>query len=626
MRPELPTGTVTFLFTDVEGSTRLLHDLGAERYADALAEHRRVLREAFAAQGGVEVDTQGDAFFYAFPTAPGAVAAAKHGQHALREQPISVRMGLHTGTPLLTAEGYVGVDVHRAARIAAIAHGGQVVVSDTTAALTDAAGLRDLGEHRLKDLSAPVRVYQLGRDDFPPLKSLYRTNLPVPATPFLGRERELAEVSLPLLDGARLLTLTGAGGSGKTRLALQAAGAVADSFPDGVYWVPLAALRDPHLVADAASQALGADDIVAHIDAKRLLLCFDNFEHLVEGAAAVVGGLIDACPHLSVLVTSRERLHLSGEQEYSVPPFVHQEGVGFFMARARAIDPSFAAHPAIAEICVRLDNLPLALELAAARVKALPPAQLLARLERRLPLLTGGARDLPERQRTLRATISWSYDLLTEEDQRGFRALGIFVGGCTLDAAEEVAGVDLDTLQSLLDKSLLRRTEDRYWMLETIREFALEQLRTADEYEALARRHCDFFAVLAESAGLTAEQLAGGRYELVNPEADNLRAAIDWAAGAGEYELATSLAVSLEQFWVTNSPHEGARRLATLLDTTTSSRPCCAPARYACAPGRRSSPGLTRRRPAGARRHSLPSASSATTRVPRTCSSASRLL
>jgi class 3 adenylate cyclase len=255
MRAELPTGTVTFLFTDVEGSTRLLHELGAEGYASVLAEHRRVVREACAAEGGVEVDTQGDAFFFAFPTAPGAIAAAGAMTEALAQGPIQVRIGLHTGTPLLDEEGYVGGDVHRAARIAAAAHGGQVLVSAATAQLVDVE-LADLGEHRLKDLSAPERIFQLGEAEFPPLKSLYLTNLPVPATPFLGRERELAEVA-GLLADTRLLTLTGPGGTGKTRLALQAAAAAADAFPDGVYWVPLAPLRDPELVLATASQSIG---------------------------------------------------------------------------------------------------------------------------------------------------------------------------------------------------------------------------------------------------------------------------------------------------------------------------------------------------------------------------------
>ena len=563
---ELPVGTVTFLFTDVEGSTRLLHELGDVAYAEALAEHRRALREAFARHGGVEVDTQGDAFFYAFRTAPGAVAAAAECGRALAGGPIRVRIGLHTGTPLLSGEGYVGADVHRAARIAAVAHGGQVLVSASTAALTGTEGLRDLGAHRLKDLSAPERLYQLGHDEFPPLRSLYRTNLPVPSTPFLGRERELSEVSVLLGGGARVLTLTGAGGTGKTRLALQSAGAVSDAFPDGVYWVPLASVRDPELVLDAAARSLDADDATAYIADKRLLLYFDNFEHLVAAADAVAE-LVGACPNLKVLVTSRESLHLTVEQEYPVPPFVHQEGVGFFMARARATDPAFEPRPAVAEICARLDNLPLALELAAARVKALPPEQLLQRLEQRLPLLTGGPRDLPERQRTLRGAIAWSYDLLDGEERRTFRALGVFVGGCTLAAAEEVAGADLDLLQSLLAKSLLRRTEDRYWQLETIREFALEKLGEAGELETVARRHFDFYAALAESAHLSAEaQGLGPKYALVAPEGDNLRAAIDWAAKVGELEDAVSLAVSLESFWVINNPHEGARRMTALLD------------------------------------------------------------
>ena len=253
---DLPSGTVTFLFTDVEGSTRLLHELGATAYAEALAEHRWLIRDACAAAGGVEVDTQGDAFFFAFPTAPGTLSAAAAFTETLASGPIRVRVGVHTGTPLLAEEGYVGSDVHRAARIATAGHGGQVLVSASTASLVEIE-LRDLGEHRLKDLSAPERVYQLGDGEFPALKSLYRTNLPVPATPFLGREGELAEVvELLTGDGTRLLTLTGPGGTGKTRLALQAAAEASESFPDGVYWVPLAPLRDPELVLPSLARTL----------------------------------------------------------------------------------------------------------------------------------------------------------------------------------------------------------------------------------------------------------------------------------------------------------------------------------------------------------------------------------
>src|SRR6266700_2206091 len=284
----LPTGTVTFLFSDIEGSTRLLHELG-DAYADALAEHRRLLREAFERHGGVEVDTQGDAFFVAFARARDALVAAAEGQAALEPGPIRVRMGLHTGEPLVTEEGYVGIDVHRAARIAAAGHGGQTVVSQTTYDLAGSDGLRDLGEHRLKDLSAPERIFQLGEGEFPPLKTLYQTNLPIPATPFLGRERELADVdALVGRDDVRLLTLAGAGGSGKTRLALQAAGAAADAYPQGVWWVALASVQDPADVFSAAMRALGGGESLAELIGDRgLLLLLDNFEHVIGAAPQV---------------------------------------------------------------------------------------------------------------------------------------------------------------------------------------------------------------------------------------------------------------------------------------------------------------------------------------------------
>jgi class 3 adenylate cyclase len=307
----LPSGTFTFLFTDVEASTRLLRDLGAEPYAEALADHRRILRAAFTAHGGVEVDTQGDAFFVGFPTAPAALAAAVEARERLAGGPVGVRMGIHTGTPHLTDDGYVGIDVHRAARIAAAGHGGQLLVSALTAALLGPDGLRDLGEHRLKDLSAPERIYQLGEEEFPPLKSLYGTNLPVAATPFVGRERELAAVTeLLARDGLRLLTLTGPGGTGKTRLALQAAGEAADAYPDGVFWVPLAALRDAGLVLEQLAEALGINgDLAQHIADKRLLVLFDNFEHLIA-AVEDLNKLLGSCPNLQLLVTSRELLRI----------------------------------------------------------------------------------------------------------------------------------------------------------------------------------------------------------------------------------------------------------------------------------------------------------------------------
>jgi predicted ATPase len=560
---ELPRGTVTFLFTDIEGSTRLLHELGAEPYAAALAEHRRVLREAFARHGGVEVDTQGDAFFVAFPTAPGALAAAREGQDTLS---VPVRMGVHTGTPLLTDEGYVGHDVHRAARIAAAGHGGQVLLSAASAALLTPDGLRDLGEHRLKDLSAPQRLYQLGDGDFPRLKTLYQTNLPVPATPFLGRQQELAEASELLLDGVRLLTLSGPGGTGKTRLALQAAAAAADGYPDGIWWVPLAPLSDPTLVLPTAGEVLGAKgELPREIADKRLLLLLDNFEHLIE-AASEVAALISACPQLTVLVTSRERLQVGGEHEYAVPALAAPDGLELFRTRARALGVELEGDPAAAELCERLDQLPLALELAAARTKLFSPAQLLERLGQQLDLFKGG-RDADPRQRTLRATIEWSYDLLTPEEQQLFARLSVFAGGCNYEAAEAICDADEDTLQSLLDKSLLRRGdgpggEPRYWMLETIREFGGERLDEGDERQALARRHADWYADLAERLQEPMRDGEAAATARMTAEIDNIRTALEWLARQGDARQGLRIVWGLWYFWWTRGLLEEGLRWA----------------------------------------------------------------
>jgi predicted ATPase len=550
VRRELPAGTVTFLFTDVEGSTRLLHELGPEEYALELAEHRRILREAFSAEGGVEVDTQGDAFFVAFPTAPGALRAARRALDGLAGGPVRVRMGLHTGTPHLTDEGYVGADVHRAARIAAAGHGGQVLVSSAAAALLGTERLRDLGEHRLKDLSEPERIHQLGNADFPPLDSLHHTNLPVPSTPFLGREHELAEVleSLSRPD-VRLLTLTGPGGTGKTRLGLQAAARLAAHYRHGVWWVPLASLSDPRLVLETAAQTLGAGDggLATHVADRSMLLLFDNFEHVVE-AAADVAALLASCPKLEVLVTSREPLRVTGEHEYAVPSLGHVEAVDLFVARATAVKANFRPDDRVSEICRRVDDLPLALELAAARVKALSPAQILARLEQRLPLLTGGPPDQPERQRTLRATIEWSHELLTPAERHLFARLAVFRGGCTLESAEEVTHADLDTLSSLVDKSLLRHTDDRFWMLETIREYAAERLDESGESEELRRRHADHFLALAGE--VRSYQDAGSRAWLdrMERERDNVRAAFETLRSAGDAERLAEMAYRAGDF------------------------------------------------------------------------------
>ncbi len=580
VRSDLPSGTVTFLFTDIEGSTKLLHSLGAAAYADALAEHRHVLREAFSAHGGVEVDTQGDAFFVAFPTAPGALRAAAAANEGLAAGPIRVRMAIHTGTPLLGPEGYVGVDVHRGARIGAAGHGGQVLVSAATAALLGTDSLCDLGLHRLKDLSAPERIYQLGVDDFAPLKTLYQTNLPIPATPFLGREHELAEVAdLLRRDELRLLTLTGPGGTGKTRLALQAAAEASESFPDGIYWVPLAPLRDPELVLSSVAQALGVkeepdgpmqDTLGAHLAGKHLLLVLDNLEHLLPRATAPIAALRDA-NGLSLLVTSRERLRIRGEQTWPVPPLADKDGTALFVARARAVDPGFSGSAAVGELCARLDELPLAIELAAARTAVFSTEQLLDRLSQRLDLLKG-ERDADPRQQTLRATIEWSHDLLSESEQRLFRGLAIFVGGCTYDAAEQVSGADPDVLQSLLDKSLLRKRdaayEPRYWMLETIREFAGERLEQSGEAEASRRRHAEHFMALAQEAEENTRSYSAEWIERLEMEHDNLRAALDYLAGSGEDELVLRLAGALSDFWYYGGHvAEGWRRLQGALES-----------------------------------------------------------
>ena len=568
MRAELPSGTVTFLLTDVEGSTRLLHELGAEAYAEALAEHRRVIRAACAAEGGVEVDTQGDAFFFAFPTAPGALAAASAFTEELASSgPIQVRVGLHTGSPLLTDEGYVGDDVHRAARIAASGHAGQVLVSSSTASLVE-IDVHDLGEHRLKDLAAPERIYQLGAGDFPALKSLYRTNLPVPATPFLGREQELSEV-VGLLGSARLLTLTGPGGTGKTRLALQAAAEASESFPDGVYWVPLAPLRDPALVLATAAQVLGSKNGLAeHIGDRSLLCLFDNFEQVVQ-AAPELAALLGACPNLGVLVTSRERLRVQGEQTYPVPQLAEADGEALFATRARAVDPAFVPGEAVRELCLRLDELPLALELAAARTVLFSPEQLLERVSARLDLLKG-ERDADPRQQTLRATIEWSYDLLSEDEQRLFARLAVFAGGCTYEAAEEIAGADPDTLQSLLDKSLVRKrdskTGPRYWMLETIREYAAERLERSGEAEELRRRHAEHFLALAEEAFPELKGSPKTWLDRLEADHDNLRTVLDRLESAGRTQEALELAGALYRFWnLRGYPGEGRDRLERLL-------------------------------------------------------------
>ena len=563
---ELPCGTVTFLFTDIERSTRLLHELG-DRYANVLAEHRRVLRDAFARHGGVEVDTQGDAFFYAFARASDAVAAAADAQETLRDGPVRVRIGVHTGEPLVTDEGYVGVDVHRGARVMSAGHGGQVLISETTRRLIDARfELRDLGPQRLKDLTEPQRLYQLGDGEFPPLKTLNRTNLPVAASPLVGRTEELDELVALLRDGSRVVTVTGAGGSGKTRLALQAAAELVEDFRDGVFWVPLAAVDDPELVLPAISEAIGAGaDVATHIAQKETLLLLDNFEHLLD-AASPLAELLGRAEHLRVLATSRAALRIEGEHEYPLDPMQEDDAVRFFLERAAAAGRRLEPDEVVAAICHRLDSLPLAIELAAARAKLLAPAALLERLDRRLPVLTGGRRDAPARQRTLRATLEWSYQLLDEDAKRLFARLSVFAGEFALDAAEAVCDADLDGLSTLVDLSLLKPVgTDRFLLLETIREYASEQLGASDEIDTVRRRHAEHYLSVAEAAHVAAETAEQQRPELARAEQSQFRAALDWAV-SHDPVLGLQIACALEQFWHTHNPQEARARVEALLE------------------------------------------------------------
>ncbi len=602
--PTLPTGTVTFLFTDIEGSTRMLQQLG-DRYADVLAEYRQLLRVKVQERGGKEVDTQGDALFVAFQSAKDAVAAAVAAQRTLiglawsDRTSLRVRMGLHTGEASATETGYVGMGVHRAARICAAGHGGQILLSQTTRDIVEerpmeGVTLRDLGEHRLKDLGQAQHLFQVITPDlpadFPALQSLdiRPHNLPVQLTSFIGRDREMTDVK-KMLTTARLVTLTGAGGSGKTRLALQVAADVFDQYPDGAWLVEFAPLSDPTLVPNAVASSLNVPEqrgrpftetLVDFLHSKSLLLVLDNCEHLRPACAELAERLLRFCPTLRILPTSREPLSVPGEVIWRVPtlsfpepqrlpPLEHlnqYEAVRLFVERAALNTPGFAVTTsnalAVAQVCQRLDGIPLAIELAAARAKGLAVQQIASKLDDRFRLLTGGARTGLSRHQTLRATMDWSYDLLLERERAVLRRLSTFAGGWTLEAAEAVCsgdGVDtsdiLDLLTQLVDKSLVvmetRAEEARYRLLETVRQYGLDRLAEAREDADTQRRHLNWYMGLAEQAD---PKLRGSEQQVwlerLEIEHDNLRAALERSTReAGDAETGLRLAGALYFFW-----------------------------------------------------------------------------
>jgi predicted ATPase/class 3 adenylate cyclase len=625
---DLAETTLTFLFSDIEGSTRLEQEVGTRAYAEVRERHRALLRAAFATCGGAEQGTEGDSFFVVFPTARGAITAAVAAQRAVAaepwppEAPIRVRMGIHSGEARAAGGSLVGLDINRAARIAGVAHGGQVLVSDATRTLVggDALGdiaFRDLGPHRLKDLLEPQHLFQLVADglraEFPLVRSLdgRRVSLPTQLTSFVGRDGEVAAAGR-LLAEHRLVTLTGPGGTGKTRLSLQVAADASDAFADGVRFVSLAAVRDPGLVASQIATSVGlieagnrpTRDLLADwLAGKAILLVLDNFEQVID-AAPLVADLLRSAPGLKLLVTSRAALRISGEHEYPVPglptppdlseltaleraqlparersleadALAMYESVELFVARATAVRPGFQVTnenaASVAAICARLRGMPLAIELAAARVRLLTPEAILGRLAHQLATLAGGARDLPERQQTLRGAIAWSYDILDEPGRRLLERLSVFRGGIDLAAAEAVCGTGglfgddlVDAIGDLADQSLLRvldAPEPRFAMLETIREFAGEMLDGRAEAAVVRGRFRAWFLDLARSA---APELAGSdqrtwldRLEL---EHDNLRAAIDRAAADGDGETAIGLAFALWRFWQQRGHLAEARR------------------------------------------------------------------
>ncbi len=535
------------LFTDIEGSTRLQLE-GVDEYARLLAAHKSIVRDALALHDGMEIDTQGDAFFAIFARVPSAIAAAATIQTQLTG-PVRVRMGIHTGEGLWTGDGYVGSDVHMAARICTAAHGGQVLLSAASLELDASTPVTPLGLHRLKDIPEPIELYQLGTESFPPLRTMHATN--VPGQPILiGREQLLADLGL-LLDagGTRLITVVGPGGIGKTSLASAAAAERVASTAAGVFFVDLTRVREPALVVGTIAETIGATgDLAEYIGAKAMLLVLDNMEHVID-AAPDVAGLLARCPNLTAIVTSRIRLRVRGERAFPVGTLPEDASVALFLERARSTDPGLASDQTVIEICRRLDGLPLAIELAASRIAVLSPSELLDRLDQRLALLTGGPRDVADRQQTLRATVAWSVDLLPPGPRSLFARLAVFVGGWTLGAAEAICDASLDGLEVLIEHNLVHRTGSRYGMLETIREFAAEEFEAIPEGEAWRDRQAAHFARLAaESADALEGPDQGAWRRRLTQELPNLRAALDWMDRTSPDRL-LPFATDLARFW-----------------------------------------------------------------------------
>ncbi len=592
MNTPLPAGTVSLLSTDIEGSTRLLERLGPE-YAAVLAQHAALIREAIAAHDGVVVATEGDAFLAAFARAHDAVAAAVGAQRALvhhvwpGDSRVRVRMGVHTGEPSIVGGEYVGVEVHRAMRICAAGHGEQILLSRATAALASPVDVVSLGEVRLKDLTEPEELFQLLADGlpstFPPPRSLDRTNLPTQPMRLVGRQAEL-ERALDLLQGdVRLLTLTGFAGAGKTRLALQIAAELVGAFADGVFWVPLAPVPSHEVVYDAVCSNLGLpssrEGLIEHLRGRSTLLLLDNFEHVL-GAAPLVSEILATSPGTRILATTRAALHVAGEVEMEVPPLREEEGVDLFTERARAVYPSFEPDETTVAICRRLDDIPLALELAASRLRVLTQAALLERLGRSLDVLTGGAQDLPERQRTLRAALDWSYGLLEPAEQAMLARLSVFAGSATLEQIEQVCvlpGEDpfaaVDLVSSLVDKSLVRFFDagglpPHYFMLESVGEYAVERLAELPEADEIGRRHRDAMLALVVELDPINRDASVPRLAM---ERNNLRAALAWTVANEPSALETlRLAHMLWRYWSeTGAIAECSQWLAAALEHAT---------------------------------------------------------